>query len=31
MARFGKAVAGLGVKETRIQRYEVARVGPLRP
>ena len=31
MARFQKAVAGLGVKEAKLQRYEVASVGPLRP
>jgi quinol monooxygenase YgiN len=31
MARFRKAAAGLGVGETRFQRYEVASVGPLRP
>jgi quinol monooxygenase YgiN len=31
MARFQKAVAGLGVTEMKLQRYEVASVGPLRP
>jgi quinol monooxygenase YgiN len=31
MARFQKAVGGLGVEEMAIQRYEVAKVGPLRP
>ena len=31
MARFQKAVGGLGVKEMAVQRYEVAKVGPLRP
>ncbi len=31
MARFQKAAAGLGVKEMKIQRYEVASVGPVRP
>ena len=30
MAKFQAAVAGLGVKELKIQRYEVASVGPLR-
>jgi len=31
MARFQKAVGGLGVREMAVQRYEVAKVGPLRP
>ena len=31
MVRFQKAAAGLGVRETKIQRYEVASVGPVRP
>jgi quinol monooxygenase YgiN len=31
MARFQKAVGGLGVREMKVQRYEVAKVGPLRP
>ncbi len=31
MAHFQKAVAGLGVTEMAVQRYEVAKVGPLRP
>ena len=31
MARFQQAAAGLGVAETKLQRYEVANVGPLRP
>lgn len=31
MARFQKAVGALGVKEMQVQRYEVAKVGPLRP
>ena len=31
MARFQAAAAGLGVKEMKIQRYEVASVGPVRP
>jgi hypothetical protein len=30
MARFHKAVGGLGVREMAVQRYEVAKVGPLR-
>jgi quinol monooxygenase YgiN len=30
MARFQKAVGGLGVREMKVQRYEVAKVGPLR-
>ena len=30
MARFQKAVGGLGVREMAVQRYEVAKVGPLR-
>jgi quinol monooxygenase YgiN len=31
MARFREAVGGLGVREMAVQRYEVAKVGPLRP
>ena len=31
MARFQKAVGGLGVREMAVQRYDVAKVGPLRP
>jgi len=31
MARFQQAVGGLGVTEMAVQRYEVAKVGPLRP
>jgi len=31
MARFQQAVGGLGVREMKVQRYEVASVGPLRP
>ena len=31
MARFQKAAAGLGIAEMKIQRYEVASVGPVRP
>lgn len=31
MARFQAAAAGFGVKEMKIQRYEVASVGPVRP
>jgi quinol monooxygenase YgiN len=31
MARFQQAAAGLGVAEMKIQRYEVASVGPVRP
>jgi quinol monooxygenase YgiN len=31
MARFQAAVAGLGVREMKVQRYEIASVGPLRP
>lgn len=31
MARVQKAVGGLGVREMAVQRYEVAKVGPLRP
>lgn len=31
MARFQQAVGGLGVREMAVQRYEVAKVGPLRP
>ena len=30
MARFRQAVGGLGVREMAVQRYEVAKVGPLR-
>jgi quinol monooxygenase YgiN len=30
MARFQKAVGGLGVREMVVQRYDVAKVGPLR-
>jgi len=30
MARFNAAVAGLGMREAAIQRYEVSKVGPLR-
>jgi quinol monooxygenase YgiN len=30
MARFQKAVGGLGVREMAVQRYEVAKVAPLR-
>jgi quinol monooxygenase YgiN len=30
MARFQKAVGGLGVREMKVQRYEIAKVGPLR-
>jgi len=30
MARFNKAVAGLGVREASFQKYEVSRVAPLR-
>ena len=30
MARFQQAVAGLGVRETTLQRYDVSAVGPLR-
>lgn len=30
MAKFQAAVAGLGVKEMKVQRYEIASVGPLR-
>ena len=29
MAEFGKAMAGLGVKETKLQKYEVSSVAPL--
>jgi quinol monooxygenase YgiN len=29
MARFRQAVGGLGVREMKVQRYEVAKVGPL--
>jgi quinol monooxygenase YgiN len=31
MAKFQAAVGGLGVREMKVQRYEVASVGPLRP
>jgi quinol monooxygenase YgiN len=31
MARFQQAVGGLGVREMAVQRYEVSKVGPLRP
>jgi hypothetical protein len=30
MARFQKAVGGLGVREMKVQRYDVSKVGPLR-
>ena len=30
MARFQKAVGGLGVREMKVQRYEVSKVGPIR-
>lgn len=30
MATFQQAVAGLGVREMKLQRYEIASVGPLR-
>lgn len=30
MASFQKAIGGLGVREMKVQRYEVASVGPLR-
>ena len=30
MARFGAAIGQLGVREMKVQRYEVASVGPLR-
>jgi quinol monooxygenase YgiN len=30
MASFQKAVGGLGVREMKVQRYEVSKVGPLR-
>jgi quinol monooxygenase YgiN len=30
MAKFQAAVAGLGVKEMKVQRYEIASVGPVR-
>jgi quinol monooxygenase YgiN len=29
MARFQKAASGLGVREMKVQRYEVSKVGPL--
>ena len=31
MARFQKAVGGLGVREMKVQRYDVSKVGPVRP
>jgi quinol monooxygenase YgiN len=31
MARFQGIVGGLGVREMKVQRYEIASVGPLRP
>ena len=31
MARFQQAVGGFGVREMKVQRYDVAKVGPLRP
>ena len=31
MARFQQAVGGLGVREMKVQRYEVSSVGPVRP
>lgn len=31
MASFQKAAAGFGVKEMKVQRYEVSSVGPVRP
>jgi quinol monooxygenase YgiN len=31
MARFQGVVGGLGVREMKVQRYEIASVGPLRP
>ena len=30
MARFQQAVGGLGVREMKVQRYEVSKVGPIR-
>ena len=30
MARFQQAVGGLGVREMKVQRYDVSKVGPLR-
>jgi quinol monooxygenase YgiN len=30
MARFQKAMGGLGVREMKVQRYEVSKVGPVR-
>jgi hypothetical protein len=30
MARLQQAMGGLGVREMKVQRYEVARVGPVR-
>lgn len=31
MAKFQKAAGGLGVREMKVQRYEVSKVGPVRP
>ena len=31
MARFQAAAAGFGVKEMKLERYEIASVGPVRP
>jgi quinol monooxygenase YgiN len=31
MARFQQTVGGLGVREMKVQRYEVGKVAPLRP
>jgi quinol monooxygenase YgiN len=31
MAKFQQAVGGLGVREMKVQRYEVSKVGPVRP
>jgi len=31
MARLQQAMGGLGVREMKVQRYEVAKVGPVRP
>jgi len=30
MARFQAAAAGFGIKEMKLQRYEIASVGPMR-
>ena len=30
MARFQQAVGGLGVREMKVQRYEVSKIGPIR-